>query len=162
MYAVWDRFEGGVEGLATVYLFVQNYHPTPAINVMGQAWTLDLEVAFYIVIPLASLLSMWAAGGCARHRGQRLAIVLTVLAAAYALSLQFKHDIGNPIALTYNIADYLFAFHPGGGAGSDRAVCGAAPAQCRYRARVVVGAARPVSGAAGVRLAARQRLRACA
>lgn len=113
VYAVWDRFEGGVGGLATVYLFVQNYHPTPAINVMGQAWTLDLEVAFYIVIPLASLLSMWAGRRLRTTPRQRLAIVLTVLAAAYALSLQFKHDIGNPITLTYNIADYLFAFIPG-------------------------------------------------
>jgi len=113
VYAIWDRGEGGISGLATVYGFVQNYHPTAAINVMGQAWTLDLEVAFYILIPIASLLALSASRRIRTTPVQRLAIVLVVLLAAYVLSLMFKHRAGNPLTLTYNIADYLFAFIPG-------------------------------------------------
>jgi peptidoglycan/LPS O-acetylase OafA/YrhL len=113
IYAIWDRGEGGFVGLLTVYTFTQNYHPTAAINVMGQAWTLDLEVSFYILIPLAALLFLTAKRSMKTTPGQRLAIVLTALLAAYAISLFFKHEVGNPITLTYNLVDYLFAFIPG-------------------------------------------------
>jgi peptidoglycan/LPS O-acetylase OafA/YrhL len=113
IYAIWDRGEGGLLGLLSVYGFAQNYHPTAAINVMGQAWTLDLEVAFYVVIPLAALIFLAVKRSLRTTPGQRLTIVLTVLLVAYAASLFFKHQAGNPIALTYNIAEYLFAFIPG-------------------------------------------------
>jgi peptidoglycan/LPS O-acetylase OafA/YrhL len=113
IYAIWDRGEGGLLGLLTVYGFVQNYDPTKAIDVMGQAWTLDLEVAFYILIPIAALLFVASKRRLGKTPGQRLAIVLGALAVAYVVSLYCKHLAGNPIALTYNIADYLFAFIPG-------------------------------------------------
>lgn len=113
IYVIWDRGEGGVLGLLTVYAFVQNYHPTAAINVMGQAWTLDLEVAFYILIPIAAAAFVMTKRRIGKTPAQRLAIVLSALAVAYVVSLYLKHLEGNPLALTYNIAQYLFAFIPG-------------------------------------------------
>ncbi len=115
VYFAWNRFhtDGGFLGLAAVYGFAQNYYSTPSAELIGQAWTLDLEVAFYILIPIASVIALYAAHRMRTTPRVRLAIVLTVLTVLYALSLQFKHDAGNPGTLTYNIADYLFAFVPG-------------------------------------------------
>jgi peptidoglycan/LPS O-acetylase OafA/YrhL len=113
VYAIWAHGEGGFLGLLSVYGFAQNYHPTAAINVMGQAWTLDLEVAFYILVPVAAVLFVASKRRIGRTPGQRLAIVLSALVMAYVVSLYFKHQAGNPLALTYNIAEYLFAFIPG-------------------------------------------------
>jgi peptidoglycan/LPS O-acetylase OafA/YrhL len=116
IYIVWAHGDtsGGATGLLAIYAFAQNYHFTPAATVIGQAWTLDIEVAFYILIPIAALCFSFAG----RHSrtttpGRRLAIVLTVLLAAYVLSLWAKHSTGNPVQLTYNLADFLFAFIPG-------------------------------------------------
>ncbi len=115
VYLAWSRFHsgGGILGLAAVYGFAQNYYSTPAAELVGQAWTLDLEVAFYILIPIASVIALYAGRRMRTTPLARLGIVLAVLLGLYALSLQFKHDAGNPGTLTYNIADYLFAFIPG-------------------------------------------------
>lgn len=115
VYLIWARGHtgGGVGGVLAVYAFIQNYQWFKPANLMGQAWTLDLEVAFYILIPIASVLALTLGRRMRTTPRQRLAIVLCVLTAAYVLSLLAKHRVGNPIELTYNIAEYLFAFIPG-------------------------------------------------
>jgi peptidoglycan/LPS O-acetylase OafA/YrhL len=115
LYVLWARGDngGGIAGLLAVYGYAQNYYPTAAGEIMSQAWTLDIEVAFYIMIPVASILALTAGRRMQTTPLKRLAIVLTVLLASYVLSLLFKHQAGNPIKLTYNLADYLFAFIPG-------------------------------------------------
>jgi peptidoglycan/LPS O-acetylase OafA/YrhL len=67
----------------------------------------------YILIPIVSLLALAAGRRMRPAPMRRLTIVLGVLVVAYAVSLGFKHETGNPINLTYNLADYLFAFIPG-------------------------------------------------
>jgi peptidoglycan/LPS O-acetylase OafA/YrhL len=114
VYLVWARFNpgGGVAGILAVYGFAQNYYFTPAATLVGQAWTLDLEVAFYILIPIVSAIALYSAGwGLARKPPLRLTIVLAVLAAAYVASL--LHTASFPPSLQYDIADYVFAFIPG-------------------------------------------------
>lgn len=115
VYLIWYHLNpgGGILGIAAVYGFAQNYHSTAAAIIVGQGWTLDLEVAFYILIPLASVIALFAGRRLDRDPRVRLAIVLATLLAAYALSLLFKHNAGSPSAQSYNIADYLFAFIPG-------------------------------------------------
>jgi peptidoglycan/LPS O-acetylase OafA/YrhL len=115
IYVIWGRGDngGGVSGLAAVFGFAQNYHWTPSASLIGQAWTLDIEVAFYIVLPLAALLAMAVKRRVPGTPRTRLVTILLVLLATYVVSLYFKHLAGNPINLTYNIADYLFAFVPG-------------------------------------------------
>jgi peptidoglycan/LPS O-acetylase OafA/YrhL len=115
IYMVWQRgWRGsGLGGVLAVYGFVQNYHFTHAALVMPQAWTLDLEVTFYILIPLVALLAAALARRVRADPRRRLAVVLAALFASYAASLCFKHLAGNPTWDTYNIADYLFAFIPG-------------------------------------------------
>lgn len=48
VYVIWARGQtgGGFFGLLAVYGFAQNYYSTPAAGIMGQAWTLNIEVAF--------------------------------------------------------------------------------------------------------------------
>ncbi len=108
---------GSAGGLAAVYGFAQNYYWNPAARLIGQAWTLDIEVAFYIALPVVALLA-----GAASRRARiasrgRLALVLAVLLAAYAASLLVRHLGGILIEpglnTTYNLADFLFAFVPG-------------------------------------------------
>jgi peptidoglycan/LPS O-acetylase OafA/YrhL len=115
VFLAWGRFHsgGGIAGMVAVYGFAQNYYSTPAAEIVGQAWTLDLEVAFYILIPIASVIALYAGRRMTTTPRVRLAIVLAVLLGIYALSLYFKHEAGNPGTLTYNIADYMFAFVPG-------------------------------------------------
>jgi peptidoglycan/LPS O-acetylase OafA/YrhL len=115
VYVIWERFHtgGGPLGLLAVYGFAQNYYSTPAADVIGQAWTLNIEVAFYILIPIVSVIALAAGRHMRPAPMRRLVIVLGVLLLAYLASLWFKHEAGNPINLTYNLADYLFAFIPG-------------------------------------------------
>ena len=116
-YLIWDHFRpgGGPLGVLAVYGFAQNYYTTTAGELVGQGWTLDLEVAFYILIPLASVIALSAARGLhlPRRPALRLGLVLGVLLISYAVSLRIKHDVGNPSAQNFNIAEYLFAFIPG-------------------------------------------------
>jgi len=115
VYVLWNHVAGpaGIGGLLATYGFAQNFHWTPAADVMRPAWTLDIEVAFYIVIPLASLTALAAGRRMRREPRMRLAIVLSVLLAAYILSLLIKHNAGNPVNNNYNIGAFLFAFIPG-------------------------------------------------
>ncbi len=110
----WDHAwgAGGPGGLLATLLFAQNQHLTGAA-VIPQAWTLDIEVAFYILIPLVSLLALSLSGRGPRTPAARLGLVLGLLLAAFAASLALKLDVGTPAGNTYNIAQYLFAFLPG-------------------------------------------------
>jgi peptidoglycan/LPS O-acetylase OafA/YrhL len=115
VYLIWDRFHpgGGIAGTLAVYGFAQSYYSTASAQMVGQAWTLDIEVAFYILIPLVAMIALASRRRLRTTPAMRLAIVLVVLLAAYVLSLYFKHEIGSPSNVDYNIAQYLFAFIPG-------------------------------------------------
>ena len=115
VYLIWAHFHpgGGFFGVLAVYGFAQDYHATAANALVGQGWTLDLEVAFYILIPVAFVIARYGERWVPRRPPLRLAIVLVVLLCTYALSLLIKHDAGSPNGQNYNIADYLFAFIPG-------------------------------------------------
>ncbi len=113
IYITWDHLWGvGWRGLLAVFGFSSNYYSTEAANAVGQAWTLDIEVAFYILIPIVAGVALLL-GRKPSTPQRRLAFVLGLLLLAYAGSLYCKHLAGNPIDLTYNLADYLFAFVPG-------------------------------------------------
>jgi peptidoglycan/LPS O-acetylase OafA/YrhL len=114
VYETWDHAwpAGGAGGLLAAFGFAQNYHHTAAA-VIPQAWTLDIEVAFYALIPIVALIVLAARGPGRGTPARRLRLVLGVLATAYAGSLLLKHTAGRPVDHTYNIGDYLFAFIPG-------------------------------------------------
>jgi peptidoglycan/LPS O-acetylase OafA/YrhL len=119
VYLVWARGHtgAGIGGLLAVYGFAQNYYSTPAAHLIGQAWTLDIEVAFYIVLPIISLLALAAARRMRATPVQRLGVVLALLLVAYIVSLLVRHAGGIHVQAglnsTYNLADFGFAFIPG-------------------------------------------------
>ncbi|HEV3048274.1 MAG TPA: acyltransferase [Solirubrobacteraceae bacterium] len=105
--------DSNVGGVVAVYGLVQNYGWFRPAELMSQTWTLDIEVTFYILIPIVAVLALAADRRMRTSARGRLAIVLAALVAAFVLSLIAKHAVGNPIGLTYNIGEYLFAFLPG-------------------------------------------------
>ncbi|HEX4483664.1 MAG TPA: acyltransferase [Solirubrobacteraceae bacterium] len=115
VYMLWQHgWRGsGIGGVAAVYAFAQNYHFSAAANVIPQAWTLDIEIAFYVLIPIAALLALAAARRFRSTPRQRLWAVLAVLIVAFAASVYLKARAGNLTWNTYNLAQYLFAFLPG-------------------------------------------------
>jgi peptidoglycan/LPS O-acetylase OafA/YrhL len=112
VYVLWDHATGA-GGLLAVYGFAQNYHWVSSAEVLPQAWTLNVEVTYYIVVPIAALLALATIRRVRTAAKTRMWIVLAVLAAAYAVSLVLKHLAGNPVNNAYNIADYMFAIVPG-------------------------------------------------
>jgi peptidoglycan/LPS O-acetylase OafA/YrhL len=68
-----------VKGLAECLLFLQGYQPAWALQGLTQAWTLDVEVAFYLFVPLFA----WLLGRRVRSPRIQLLRELTGVAALY-------------------------------------------------------------------------------
>lgn len=58
---------------------VQNYHPDALLTGIGPAWTLVIEVGFYVTLPLVSVLGARAARGRLRRHPVAAALVAPVL-----------------------------------------------------------------------------------
>lgn len=73
--------------LALTALFVQNYQPRTLLSGIGPAWSLAVEVIFYLALPLLALLA-FAIGRRASTRGRRrfAALVPPVITLAVGLS----------------------------------------------------------------------------
>ncbi len=113
VYLTWDHawHAGGASGLLAALLFAQNYHFTGAA-VLPQAWTLDIEMAFYALIPIVAVIALRLRRAGSRP-GQRLALALGACALAFVASLLAWHSRGLLAHRDYTLAAYLFAFLPG-------------------------------------------------
>ena len=114
VYLTWDHawHAGGLGGLLANFGFAQNYHYTQAA-VIPQAWTLDIEVAFYALIPIVAVIALALRRPERGSPSRRLSLVLALAALLYAGSVVLKDHVGQPAGNTYNLAQYLFAFLPG-------------------------------------------------
>lgn len=73
---------GGIEGVARTYLFAQVYSIPWVLTGIDQAWSLDIEVVFYLLLPLyAAVLGRRARGD--RSAAGQLRVELVGLAALY-------------------------------------------------------------------------------
>jgi peptidoglycan/LPS O-acetylase OafA/YrhL len=70
-------------------LLVQNYSPNTYFSGIGPAWSLAIELAFYVTLPLFALLA-WAAAGRATTRSRRTLAALTPAALLLAIGLSGK------------------------------------------------------------------------
>lgn len=70
------------------YGFGQIYSATHSIGGISQAWTLCVEVSFYVFLPLWALLLRRAGGGASRRRA--LTIELAALAGLFVLSTAYQ------------------------------------------------------------------------
>lgn len=84
-------FEGGVAeglpssgGLVLRYLLLHVYHPDHVLGPLQQSWTLSIEIAFYVFLPLYAAV---IARGRLRTASDRLRRELAGLVALYAVSV---------------------------------------------------------------------------
>lgn len=91
--SAYDLGTGNLVGrpgtLAASALFVQNYHPSTFFSGIGPAWSLAVEVVFYLVLPCLALLASLAARRAMSRTGRRLA-ALVPAAALLAIGLSGK------------------------------------------------------------------------
>jgi peptidoglycan/LPS O-acetylase OafA/YrhL len=95
-----------------MYGFAQVYDPGPATGLMVQAWTLDVEVAFYLVLPVAAAALAWALRGRLGPRG-RLWTVLALLAVVFGGSLVLRSLGSDADQYERVLPTMIFAFVPG-------------------------------------------------
>lgn len=101
----------GIGHVAALYGFAQVYWLHPINVELIQAWTLDIEMGFYVLLPLMFLASTgWAKRQpTPEKRAVSLLIPLALVAAAsWALAAHQK-----PTTLNANTLEFLFAFTPG-------------------------------------------------
>ena len=109
---LWFGTRGASFGeIARVYLFAENYVRSPFNEFFGQAWTMQLEVVFYALIPLAAWLAWRLASGLG-SRGRATAVALAAVAVAIvSLLLHAKHPAD--IAYQRQIGPSVYVFMPG-------------------------------------------------
>jgi peptidoglycan/LPS O-acetylase OafA/YrhL len=71
-------------------LFIQNYAPDTMFTGIGPAWSLSVEVVFYLVLPLMGLLAAWLALRPRRRRRTPRAAVVVPAVVLMALGLSGK------------------------------------------------------------------------
>jgi peptidoglycan/LPS O-acetylase OafA/YrhL len=82
--------------VAEIFGFAQIYHTTGASGFIGQAWSIDVEVAFYVLIPVSAWLVTLATRGAAARTGrvlgqrERVALVVSMLALATVASAYLR------------------------------------------------------------------------
>lgn len=99
--------------VGAIFAFVQNFDPSPLTDrLFIQTWTLDVEAAFYVVLPLLAL----AAAAIRKPQAPRsrmvlaLAVIAVVAAASIALRMSVDDSRG---VLGRSLAALAFAFAPG-------------------------------------------------
>ena len=96
--------------LASVFGFAQDYHASWTRQAIIQGWTLDIEMAFYLGLPLLALLLAAALRG----RAIRPAAVLAAIALIGALSLALTPGYPSLTdAWSMSLPAMLWAFTPG-------------------------------------------------
>jgi peptidoglycan/LPS O-acetylase OafA/YrhL len=102
----------GAGQVLAVFAFAQTWHRGFVDGNMVQAWTLDAEMIFYLLLPIAAL-ALTLTLGRLRAGPARLALVTAVLGGALVLSF-YARTHGGTAAQTEPTAPYmLFAFAPG-------------------------------------------------
>lgn len=91
MLLVYGSQQSSAIDWAAVFGFTQIYHTSGASAFIGQAWTIDVEVAFYVSVPLSAWLitrgtRRLAAGGRTLSQRERIVLVTSLLALATVVS----------------------------------------------------------------------------
>ena len=94
--------------LAAIFLFLQNWWPSTDAVLVGPAWTLDIEVLFYALIPLMAVVVV-ATLRRVPHR-RRWLVVLALTFVVTASSLAARYALPATLVLQRSIPAMLFAF----------------------------------------------------
>jgi peptidoglycan/LPS O-acetylase OafA/YrhL len=99
--------------LAAIYGLVQNFFPASrAAFLLWPAWTLDVEVAFYLLIPVGAVLALRFRPRPASVRG-RMLLVVTAIAVLAAASIAFRQASPPDNLWLRSIPAMLVCFLPG-------------------------------------------------
>src|SRR5205814_708142 len=100
----------------------QNYVPSTFAHSIVQTWTLDVEMIFYILLPVAAGLAMWSVRG----RGtttSRFWLVIAGCAVVAAASIKMRMGLSEfAFDKQQRFPTYAFAFTPGIALGALAAV----------------------------------------
>lgn len=98
-------------GLMAAYGFAQNFDSGGVARVMGQAWTLDVEVAFYLLVPAAAAVMCFLARRWSRSARTWVFFLGVVVVAV--VSLVFRSRRPDAFTWVTSLPAMLFAFIPG-------------------------------------------------
>jgi peptidoglycan/LPS O-acetylase OafA/YrhL len=135
--------------MLSAFTLTESYAPHPLESVIGQLWSLKVELGFYILVPIVFLAAWRACPGRATARGRRRA-VYGLAAAGAAVSLVFSEIEAGSFSASRSLAWALIAFMPGLALAA--ALAGRRP-RCEGRVARVVAAAAFAAGL-GIALAA--------
>lgn len=97
--------------LTAVFGFAQVYAPSPAAGYIVQAWTLDVEAVFYVLVPIIGVGALVATRNLSSP-ARRSIVLVSATAAVAAASLLVRFQWGNPQWKTTPL-EIFFAFCPG-------------------------------------------------
>jgi peptidoglycan/LPS O-acetylase OafA/YrhL len=135
MLLAWGTRGDSVGEIAAVYGFAQLFEPGETSLYVGPAWTLGVELSFYLLVPVAALIAArltprwW-------DEGHRLKTLVVVCAAVAITSLALRQLGPETIAFHGSFPTLAFAFVPG---------VLLAAAEMRYRPSLDASRARVVS-----------------
>lgn len=104
-----DAFSGSWQRVVAIFALLQNYFPSRTAFLVGQAWSIHVEEAFYAVLPLAALAIL----ACLRRRRPSVRGILLGLLAVTILSLAFRYLTPERITYRRSPPAMLVAFTPG-------------------------------------------------
>jgi peptidoglycan/LPS O-acetylase OafA/YrhL len=97
MFAVYGTQHSSALDVAAIFGFAQIYVPSGAADFIGQAWTIDVEVAFYLIVPVSAWVMVRATRRFGEWRGgreptprSRVLFVVGLLAAATLASAYLR------------------------------------------------------------------------
>ncbi len=98
--------------LLSIFTFTQSYTGGSATLPIGQAWSLDIEVAFYVAIPIAALLA-YRLGRPLKTPRARLIAALGFIGLLTLLSIALRQNAENVFALLTSPPLIVYVFLPG-------------------------------------------------
>jgi peptidoglycan/LPS O-acetylase OafA/YrhL len=96
----------------SIFTFTQTYTGGSATLPIGQAWSLDVEWAFYVAIPIAAVISYRFAPRLKTPRARAIA-ALGFIAALALLSISLRQYANNSFALLTSPPLIVYVFLPG-------------------------------------------------
>jgi len=96
------------------YFFLLDWYQSPIEGALPQAWTLRVEMRFYLLLPIVAAIAVWIAGKAGPRLGRTARCwIVIVLAAAWGVGCSFITDGDGAFVSGGGLIYTAFAFAPG-------------------------------------------------